>query len=57
MIALTPAMIKLIVAFGVKMAAEGIPAGIRLIKGLNTEDPTEQQIDDLHDLVKDPESY
>lgn len=54
---MTPAMIKLIVAFGIKMAEEGIPAGIRLIRGLNTDDPTEQQIDDLHDLVKDPDSY
>ena len=54
---LTPAMIKLIIAFGMKMATEGIPAGIRLIKGLGTDDPTEDQINGLHDLVKPPDQY
>lgn len=54
---LTPSMIKLLVAFGIEMSAKGIPAGIKLIRGLMTDDPTEDQIDRLHNLVKPPDSY
>jgi hypothetical protein len=54
---MTPAMIKLLIAFGIEMSTKGIPAGIRLIQGLRTDDPTEDQIDRLHNLVKPPDSY
>ena len=54
---MTPAMIKLLVAFGIEMATKGIPAAIRLIKGLGTDNPTEEDIDRLHNLVKPPDAY
>jgi hypothetical protein len=54
---MTPAMVKLLVAFGIEMSTKGIPAAIRLIQGLRTDNPTEDQIDRLHALVKPPDSY
>lgn len=51
---MTPELILAIISIGVE---KGIPALINILNAWQRENPSLDDIDKLHDLVKKPESY
>lgn len=48
---------QLILALVTVMVERGIPALINILNAWQVQDPTLEDVDKLHDLVKQPDSY